>query len=247
MKRLAPLLAYLPWHARDALGRAAAPLVIALGIIGIPIYAFIGASAERSIEDPRSADMALGIYNNGLPLALTLGAIVLMNQVIALDREKQHFRFLLAHPVAAWEYYLQRFIVGLALFAAFAALIPVVFSALVVDVSVVGVVRAAALQGLLYGAIAALCGVLWQKDGLALIVIVIVAQIMQDLKKAEQLVSWLEPVARALPPVGSISAIRSQWLVGAAADQSELLFIIAYGVGTLAVALFLVKRLPLAR
>lgn len=247
MSRLAPLTAYLPWHARDAAWRALAPLIIAAGVIGIPVYSFLFAPGRAGVTDPRGADMAMNIYNGGVPLALVLGAIILMNQVIALDREKQHFRFLLAHPVMPWAFYLQRFAVGLALYVAAAGVIPLVFSALVLDVPVLAVIKSAALFGLLIGSLAMLCGVLINKDGLLLIVVYVVSAMMYDLRKAGVLTSWLEDLARALPPVGLASEMRGQWMSGGAVDSSELLFVVAYAGGTLALALYLVKRLPLAR
>lgn len=247
MNRLAPLLAYLPWHARDAWLRALTPVLIAGGVIGIPVYSFIGASDSVSVADRRGIELAMNVYDGGIPLALTLGAIILMNQVIALDRDKQYFRFTMAHPIAAWEFYLQRFLVGLVLFVAASAVIPLVFSALVVKVTVIGMIKSAALQGLLLGALAMLCGALVSKDGLALIVTYVVAQILQDLRKAEVLVSWLVPVAQSLPPVRLASSLRGDWLRGVPVESSDLLFVVSYSVAMIAAALFLVKRLPLAR
>lgn len=246
MSRLSPLLAYLPWHARDAVWRALAPVIIALGVIGLPVWAFASGS-ERGLASTAVAQMTMNIYDGGMPLALTLGAIIFMNQVVALDREKQYFRFLLAHPVSAWELYLQRFVVGLALYVAAVALIPLAFGALVVEVPVVATVKAAALLGLLVGALATLCGVLVNKDGLALIGVFILARILQDLERVGQLASWLAPVARALPPVALEAELRRQWMQGIPVDGSDVMFVAAYAAGMLAVALFLVKRLPLAR
>jgi hypothetical protein len=247
MKRLAPLFAYIPWHARDSLMRALAPAILATGVIGIPVYAFLGASEQVSASDPRGADIALNIYNSGITLALVLGSIILVNQVVALDREKQHFRFTLAHPVAAWEFYLQRFIVSLVLFVAVCTLIPVVFSALVLDVNVLAVAQSAALYGLLLGALAMLCGVLFAKDGLVLIIMFVVTNVMQDLAKADALASWLEPIARALPPLDRLAALRGDWMRGIRGDSGDVLYVVIYGAGMLALSLFLVKRLPLAR
>ena len=247
MKRLAPLFAYLPWHARDAVMRALAPVLIALGVIGIPVWAFFGSGDRGEVTDPRGAQMAVSIYQGGIPLVLAIGAIILMNQVVALDREKQHFRFLLAHPVAAWEYYLQRFAVGLVLFVAAIALVPLTFSALVSDVPVIALMKAAALEGLLVGALATLCGVLVNKDGLALIGVFLLSKILQDLDKVDQLASWIEPIARGLPPIALEGEIRQQLLSGTAVASGDLLHVVSYAIGMLAVALFLVKRLPLAR
>lgn len=247
MKRLAPLFAYIPWHARDSLMRALSPAILALAMIGIPVYAFLGASDQISATDPRGADMALNIYNSGIPLALVLGGIILVNQVVALDREKQHFRFTLAHPVAAWEFYLQRFVVALALFVAASALIPVVFSALVLKVSVLAVVQSAVLYGALLGALAMLCGALFAKDGLVLIITYVVTNVMQDLLRADVLASWLKPVARGLPPLDRLADLRGDWMRGVPVDSGDVLYVAAYAAGMLALSLFLVKRLPLAR
>jgi hypothetical protein len=70
---------------------------------------------------------------------------------------------------------------------------------------------------------------------------------MPDLAKAAALASGLEPIARALPPLERLAALRGDWMRGIRGDSGDVLYVVIYGAGMLALSLFLVKRLPLAR
>jgi len=248
MNPLGPLAAYLPWHARDSAGRALlAPAIFLLTAVA-PIWAFMSSNPEISFRDAGAAqDFARSLYNTFLPMGTVLGAVVMMNQVPALDRERQYFRFLFAHQVTPWRFYLQRYLVAFALFLAGVAVIPLGFSALVTDVAFLPTMYSAALFGLLVGTLMCLCGALTQRDGLALIVVYLGTSVLQQIERAEALPGWLEPVVAALPPFDVAGTLRTAWLTGGPYDTGDLVHVVAYSAALLVVALVAIKRFPLVR
>lgn len=242
-----PLAAYLPWHAREALGRVATPIGIFLLMGVLPLWSFARMSGFDAMRTPGPAhDQAILIYNSTLGLAMTLGAMVAVSGVIALDRERQYFRFLFATPVRPWAFYLQRYVVTALLFTAVMMLLPLGYSAVVADVPVLGVGAASLLYVLLYGSLAMLCGALLNRDGVAFIAVVILGNVLQDIPDTVA-PAWLRALGDALPPFSAAGNLREALLRGTALDRGDLLHVVLYGVAMLVAALFIVRRAPLAR
>ena len=241
-------LAYVRWHAKDALPRAVAPLAIFLGVGGIPLWSLIGREGlDAARQAGRFQDALLQVYGQTMMLAMTLGALVLLSGLVALDRERGHVRFLFATPVVAWRHYLTRGMVGVALFATCFTLVPLGFGALVTPVPVLAVVWSALLFSLLYGSLALLVGAITRRDGAVVIVTVVLGTILQQLAKAEQLPAWGVFLARLLPPFVVAGDVRAAWLAERAAEGGDLLLVVAYSLGMLVASLFVIHRAPLVR
>ena len=145
-----PIAGYLRWHARDSLLRAFTPVILFAGMGGVPLWSFTRTVGLGAMDRPGDAQtLALQIYGNTMPLAMTLGAVLLATGIPATDREKQYFRFLFAKPIVAWAFYLQQFLVSLALFVAAMTLVPLGFTALVTAAPVLAVTQSALVFGLL--------------------------------------------------------------------------------------------------
>lgn len=248
MTDLRPLVSYLRWHARDSIFRAlVAPLMFSI-LAGIPLWAFKSSEPGLVLREAGPArDFAINLYRTFFTMATLLGAVGLMNQVPALDRERQYFRFLFAKQVAPWRYYLQRFLITFVLFTAGAALIPLGFTALVSDVPIIASIQAAALLGFLIGALTLLCGALTQRDGYALVAVLIGTSMLQQIAKADRLSGWLEPFVAALPPVILTFDIRAAWVAQQPVLVGDVFYVIAYSLALLVAALVVIKRFPLAR
>ncbi len=241
-------LAYLRWHLRDALPRAVVPLLVFLGIGGIPLWSLIGREGLASAREAgRFQDVLLQLYGQTLTLAITLGALVLLSGVVSVDRERGHVRFLFASPVVAWRHYLARAVVSLVLFAAALALIPLGFGAVVVAVPVLPVIGAALLYGLLLGSLGLLAGAITDRDGPVVIVTVLLSAILQPLAAAGQLPSWAARLAQLLPPLASADAVRSAWLAGTAPSPGHLWLVLGYSFGMAVAAFVVIHRAPLVR
>lgn len=243
-----PLAGYLRWHAQDAALKAVTPVILFLGMGGVPLWSFARTAGLDAMDRPGEAqDLALQIYGNTMPLAMTLGAVILANGLHATDREKQYFRFIFAKPVVAWAFYLQQFAVALVLFAAAMTLVPVLFGAIVTAVPVLAVTKSAVLFAMLYGSLVALCGALVTREGVAFIVVAAGSMVLQQLGKAGALPGWLALVAGALPPFMTADSLRALWLAGRPAAAGDIAHVVGYSTGMLVAALLLVRRLPLAR
>jgi hypothetical protein len=248
MIRFRALLPYARWQLRDAVPKAAVPLAIFAVVAGFPLI-FLARehtlAVLRATGDPQT--FAVTTYQNFLPLALALGAIILMSGGASLDRERQHVRFLFSRPVAPWLLYLQQFVLSIALFAVTTTAMPLFFSWMVIDVPVVAVLKSGALYALAYGSLALFCGALFNRDGFAYIGAMLLTITLQTADRAGQLGTILSGLSKALPPFVALGQVRTAWLTGGAADAGDLQRVIAYGLGMTIVALWLIHRRPLVR
>jgi ABC-type transport system involved in multi-copper enzyme maturation permease subunit len=241
-----PLVAYTKWHMWETLPRLATPIGLFLVLGALPIVTFANSQGLAALQVPGSSqNTALQIYSQMLQLCITIGAIVIASGIIALDRERQYFRFLFSHPLAPWQFYLQKYLISVLLFSISMMIIPLAFSWIVTPVEVFPVAIACLLYGLLYGSLAMLCGALFNKDGIAFIGAIVVTGALQASRQF--LPGWLAQFSDALPPFKVADDMRSALLAGGAVDTGDVIHVIAYAVGMLAAALVLVRRAPLAR
>jgi ABC-type transport system involved in multi-copper enzyme maturation permease subunit len=248
MNRLRALLGYAPWYLKDGALKAIVPIGLFAVLAGMPLVFMIRQVSLEMLRAPgRWQDNAVQVYDQMLPLSLLLGAIVLMSGAASLDRERQHVRFLFSRPVLPWAFYLMQFVANLALFIVAVTMIPLAFSALITGVPLLPVLRTAALFGLLYGALGALCGAFLNRDGIAFIGAIIVSGTIQQIDRADQLGPIMRFVADALPPIGAAGRVRGAWFADQAANAADLRLVVLYGLGMLAVALWVIHRRPLVR
>lgn len=243
-----PLPAYAPWQAWYALPRAATALGLFLALGGMPLYGManrFGLDAIRQAGDAQN--MAMLLYAEMSTLAMTLGAIVMVSGLAAQDRERQYFRFLFPHPVVPWQYYLQQFVISLLMFTAAMALIPLGFGAIFVDVPVLPIVQSSLMYGLVFGSLALMCSALLNRDGLIFIGVLILTISLQQAEASGSLPAWLGAIANALPPLVVAADVRTLWIGGDAASTGAIVHVLAYSLGLLAAALFVIRRAPLAR
>lgn len=244
---LRPLIAYLPWHARDVAVKVFAPFLLFFVIAGIPLGVFSGQTGISLFGgEPRMQSMALSAWGASASLCILIGSVLLMNGSFALDREKQHVRVLFSHQVPPELFYLQRFVVGLTLFAASFTLIPVLFSQ-IVTVPVLGTFLALLLTGFFLGSMLLLIGAITQRDGLVFIGTFLVSNILQTVTQAGGGPTWMRGLAWILPPVKQVSSFAEAWIGGRTVEPRDLVLVLGYGIGMLLSALYLIKRAPLVR
>jgi len=197
-------------------------------------------------QDPRMQDLALKLWSSSASLCVTIGSILLMNGSFALDREKQHVRFLFAHQVSPATFYLQRFLVALTLFAATFTLLPVLYSQ-VVTVPVLGTLLAVLLSSFFIGSMMMLFGAITQRDGALFIGFFLIANILQGLTAQDVGPKWLQALSWALPPVRQLGEFSGAWLNGRTVEPQDLVLVLGYAIGMFLSALYLIKRAPLVR
>lgn len=245
---LRPLLAYLPWQARDAAARGLAPVFLFSLIAGLPIYGVqTGNQTADFVNDPNARDFALAVYRSTVNLAIVLGAFLMTAQTVATDRERQHVRVLFAHQVVPWMYYLQRFIVGLLFLALSFAIAPWGFSQFVTPVSIPGAIWAALTTGVLIGGLAMLCSAVTARDALPLLIVYIGSNILQQVAATAELSAWLEWLAEVLPPIQKLGLLCQAWYTDSPLPTEHLAPVLGYGIGMLIFSLVIIKRAPLVR
>ena len=244
---LRPLFAYLPWHARDLAVRVFSPFLLFFVMAGLPLWSITSTQGIPLFGgDPQVQDLALQIWSNTASLCLTIGAVLLMNGSVGVDREKQYVRFLFAHQIPPVWFYLQRFVVGLTLFAVSFALVPVAFSQ-IVAVPVLGTVLALVLVSFFIGSLMLLLGAISQSDGLLFILVYLVSNVIQAITFGGNGPTWLHGLAWILPPVRQLGEFSGAWLTGRTVEPTDLVLVVSYAIGMLLSGLFLIKRAPLVR
>lgn len=245
---LRPLLAYLPWQARDLAIRGLAPLAIMLVVGGIPMFAFLRSQELIDLaNNAQQADFVRAVYQSVASLAITLGSFLIMTSSVALDRDKQYVRFFFSHQVNPVAFYLQRFAVGMVVFLALFSLAPGVVELFLTDVNFLGSIAAFAVSLMLVGGLSVLSAALTNRDGLALILSFIIIRTLQQLSTQDLLAEWLEPLARGLPPIETMAQVSKALVEGSTVQATDVIHVVGYGLGLLAAGLFVIRRRPLVR
>lgn len=246
----ANFFAYARWHARDASFRAVTPMLLFIAIAGLPIWSVFGRSGIEAIRAPGELHQNVAqLYSQMMTLAMTLGALLVASGFVALDREKGHVRFLFSTPVVAWQFYLQRYLIGVAAFVACYSLVPLGFGWLVFPVPVAAVVASTALYAFLLGSLAMLAGAITRHDGGVVIGVTLVGSILQALVRTAEdgLPAWMFWLSKVLPPIDTADQLRTAWLTGTSYATSDLTLVLGWSLAMLVVGLFTIKRAPLVR
>lgn len=243
----ANLLGYARWHARDGVVRAIVPCLLFTFLAGMPILFLSREGGLAALREPGSLhDAALRVYAQAMPLAMTLGALMVASGFVALDRERGHVRLLFSAPVSAWRFYLSRYLVAAALFVAGFSLVPLLFGLIVLPVDLLPVIASSALYALLLGSLAMLAGALTRRDGAVVITVALAASMLQGIARDAE-VGWITVAARALPPLDAADQVRAAWLSSGTADPGQLLLVLGYGLAMLVASLVVIQRAPLVR
>jgi len=246
----ANLLAYARWHARDSLARSLTSVLLFTALVGIPLMELASREGLASVTEPgRLHEGTAQLYRNILTLTMTLGALLVGSGFVSKDREAGHVRFLFSTPMVPWQFYLLRFVVGLALYSAMFALISVGFSEAVFPVPIAPAIASAVLYGSLLGSLGMLAGALMRHDGVLVIGVVLLGSVLQQLVRASagNSPAWINGLAKALPPIDAADHIRGAWLNGASAEPGQLTLVLAWSLAMLLASLLLIKRAPLVR
>jgi hypothetical protein len=241
-------LAYFPWQLRDTAVKALAPALVFALMVTPTLMAMRSQQPDVDLRtDPAGIELGLSVFQNMAVFSIWIGGMIMMTDVVAMDRDRQFYRFLFSKPVVPWQFYLQRFVIGLVALVAVYALVPVIYSAMVTPVPIGHTLLAVGLMGLLLGGMATFVGSLTRRDGFATVLLYMVTSVLQSASQADALADWLDPVVRMLPPVVKFAAARTLLLQGVMPEPEVLWHVGLYGAGLAALGLFLVKRLPLAR
>lgn len=245
---LRPLLAYAPWQLREVAVRALSPALIFAVLAFFPLMVASKASGGMGGDPAGQQQLGVEIFRSIGGLSVLIGGLLVMNGSIATDRDKQHLRFLFAHPVSPIAFYVQRFVVATAAIVGVFTVVPVVYSALVVEVPVFGAAQAMLLACVLYGAIAMFAGAVTAKDGALVIGIFLVASVLQQVAVHPNAPDWVVTGAALLPPVDAVSEHTRRFLGSPPRGTPMPLWGIGlWAAGLVTASLALIRRTPMVR
>lgn len=243
---LKSLIAYVPWQLRDILPRAFVPMVLFGVFAGLPIAVATSSHAPEMTPE-QFGQFLRTIFTGVAPLCFTLGGFLFMTRSIAEDRERQHTRFYFSHPVSPSAFYLSRFVVGLMAFLACFLPVPLAFLAYGADISLLGTMGAMLVALLLIGGLTTVCAALSNKDGVVLIIAYVASQAVHRAVEQGLTSAALRPLAAVLPPIDTMNDVMETMLRAGSWDLGDIAHVALYGLGLLAVGLFLLRRGPLVR
>lgn len=245
---LRPLFAYAPWQLREMSVKALSPLLVFAVLVALPLWATAGTNAGTDGSDASLQMMKLNLFQSMAGLCVLIGGLVVANGTISTDRERQHVRFLFAHPVSPLAFYLQRYIVGTLAVSALFVIGPAVYSAAVIEVPVWGALQAILLSCLFYGALTMLAGAVTAKDGALVIGVFLVGSVTQQLTAADTAPQLVRIIATILPPVNDVGD-HIRFLLGGriGRDPMPLWGVGLWTAGMLGAAMALVRRGPMVR
>jgi ABC-type polysaccharide/polyol phosphate export permease len=220
------LVRYAGWQLRDFLMDRGLPVVL-IGIL-------LGYTA---IEPMRIALGPGWNHNPAFPLTALLGTIVSpvislavfisLNGIISNDRKMGYFRFLFAKPIRPLEYYAQLYAVHFVGMLVTVLLLTSLFRLLVGTVPFASVALYTLIVYIAMGGIGFFVSASTRYDWLVLAAIWIGSRILRTVY--QEAPDFRSRLVQILPPVHKIDGVATSLLAGRPADQSDMLWLVAYG------------------
>ena len=244
------LMAYGRFQLVDyLLHKALLPTLLIALMAGVPLYVAIHADAQNQFLTPNGPQFAAALFNGTITLFLPLGLFLAVAGTISGDRVKGYYRFLFSKPVNVVSYYVQQFVLSGVAYVVLYALIVWIFGLFTVHQSVHRAVENALLTYFVMGSVGVLLGALTRSDGVLLGAVWALALLLQPLAilPSNPLPYWATVLAKALPPVQKLDAIRTQIYTMQPVDTHGLWIVLAYGAVMFAAGLIVLRRAPLSR
>ena len=220
------LARYAGWQLRD--------FIIDRGFAVVLVGALLGYMA---IEPMR---LALGPgwnHNPGFPLSTVLGSIVspvvslavfiALNGMISNDRKMGYFRFLFAKPVRPLEYYAQLYAINFVGVLLTILLLTSLFRLLVGPVPFASVALYTLILYIALGGIGFFVSASTRHDWVVLAAIWVGSRILRRLYESAP--DFRSKLVQVLPPVHKIDGVANSLFAGRPADQTDMLWLVAYG------------------
>lgn len=239
---------YALWQLRDyAMGPlvATALLVVVISVFPMWMIAHVARGAGASPADvgrqiPQLFDTMIGFI-------ATLGPIIGVAGMVSSDRQPGLSRFLFSKPVSVSAYYLQAWLVrgaGLLLLTLAATLF---VNQAIAPVAWKEAVAVVAICWVLIGGLGLLISVLVSRDPTALFIVYLIPTVLESIRTGVPRWTWVKPVLTVLPPTHRLDDLRRSILAHAPLDQGDFWHVIVFGAASVALAAYLVRRLPLVR
>lgn len=238
-------LRYARFQAGDFLmQKVSLPAILVLVIGGLTVYGVGHAPTPIEWASPDGKRFARQILNQTLPVFSALTAFLGVNAMVSGDRHHGHARFYFSKPVHVPWFYLQGWLVGGLVMVTVAGLLAALLQAFTTTIPVAAAMASAALSWTLVGGFGFLLSVLMRFDGAVLISTWLLAAILRDMasRTDSPLPQWARMIAKVLPPVDRLDAVRSTLLDGGTPGTSALTHVIGYGLAGLVLGTILLRR-----
>jgi hypothetical protein len=259
-RRSARLGSYTLWQARDyALNRGAPTLIVALlfGYLGVSaMLAMVNSPAGPpanlvhhygSIDAARIAmlhNSSMGFVATFIGTFAFLGALIGMNGVVSNDRKLGFYRFLFAKPVAPSAYYGAEFAVNGICFLVLAAMLAVLYGAIVEPVLTLPLLIAIAAGYLCYAGLGFALSAISRWDWLSLVAVVGAADLLWKLYGKST--NPLAVLLRLLPPLHRTEEVYAAAAHAVALPWQSVLWLTGYGAVAFVVGLAILRHRRLA-
>lgn len=241
--------AYSLWQLRDyalttsGLGTLLIPFV--LGVFPLLITKYVATKAGASAAEAQNA--YLGAFMLFVAIFATVGPMLTVAQVVSADRQPGLTRFVFSKPVNVSAYYLQAWLVRGAGLMAIALLLTQVVNQFVAPVPWREALGAVAVAWVLIGGLGFLLSVLFARDIAVLLILFLGVTTLDSLRQNVPTATWVKPVLAVMPPFHRLDEIRDALLRGTPMPSAELWHALIFGAACVALATYLVRRLPLVR
>ena len=244
------MLSYARFQLGDyLLHRAAVALVMVVFVAGLPLWGMLRDEPDL-FKNPNNAVLAMQLYTGTVALFLPVGAFLAGVGIISADRHQGFFRFYFSKPVNVVAFYAQTYLLhGLVFIALFGAL-TWGWGALAIHVSVHRAMEAAALTYVLVGGLGLLFSVLLRFDGLLLVVVYLISNVLQQIVSMPgrpRLPPWAVQFSAVLPPVYQMDQARNHLYAAEAIPAADIWHVVGYGVGAFVLGVLLLRKLALSR
>ena len=240
---------YALWQWRDyALG----PMiwtVVAVFMIGVfPLIMMKVHSAEMNIPTGQQGSMFLTAYDSMVGVLAFIGSFLAVSRFVSKDRTPGLTRFLFAKPVGVTHYYLQTWVLRMGTLVIVALITAVLINAYIFPVQIGGTVASVGASVLLIGGVGFLLSVLTAQDTLLLIAVYLIPDMLDGLQTVLPKWKWLlSGVLTVMPPMHKLDDLRHALIHQTPLSQGLLWHVVLYGAGSLVLASYLVRRMPLVR
>ena len=233
------LARYSGWQLRDFLVDRGFPVLLIGGLLGY-----------TAIEPMRIALGPGWNHNPAFPLATILGTLfspvisiavfIALNGMISNDRKTGYFRFLFAKPIRPVEYYAQLYAMHFVGMLITILLLTTLFKFLVGPVPFASVALYSLVIYIAMGGIGFFVSATTRYDWLVLATIWIGSRILRALFMP--VADFRSKLVQLLPPVHKIDDVANNLLAGRPADQSDMLWLVAYGALFFVLGLVVISR-----
>lgn len=242
-------MAYARWQLLDYLWqRLLLPLALAALLIITMFYSDAPVSAKPGFwSAPDGVRLAAILLRQAMGTFIPLAVLMAMNGVVAQDRQKGYFRFFFSKPVPVTGFYLSAFVIHLVVAAAAAGAVAAAIGTYSVPQPVLGTAMACALTFALLGSLMFLLSTLTYQDGIVFIAVWVGTLLMRQVEPTRAAGHWMHTAVRVLPPTHRLDAVRDALYGAQPYHMNDVWHVLAYGGACLALAVIVLRRLPLAR